>query len=237
MKKVFNLLLIACIGIFIISSCKPAKRYSLVRLKTAEDTVSYYLGLYYGASWKQNSIDSIYNQGAFSKGINEAFYKDSLEITSYEIQMYLNEYFMEFQTRQLEIEYKDYIAENKAFLEENAKNDSINTTESGLQYKVLVEGNGDKPEPGSTVKVNYTGSTIDGVVFDTSLDENEPAEFNVSQVISGWSEAVQLMSVGSVYRVYIPENLAYGSNPPQGSGIQPFSTLIFEIELLEIVPE
>jgi len=237
MKKVSNVLILLAISVFIISSCKPAKRYSMVRLKNAEDTVSYYLGIYYGSNWKQTNLDSIFNQAAFQKGISEAFYTDSLTITSYEIQNYLNQYFMEFQAKQTEITYKDYKAENEKFLEENAKNDSVTTTESGLQYKILAEGKGEIPLRESKVKVNYTGSTIDGFVFDSSYDDNEPAEFTVSQVIRGWSEVVQLMPVGSKWKVYIPQELAYGSNPPQGSGIKPFSTLVFEIELLEIVKE
>jgi len=133
-------------------------------------------------------------------------------------------------------QFKDYIAQNKAFLADNANKDSVVSLPSGLQYIVLKEGSGNKPALSDRIRVHYTGKLIDGTVFDSSYNRNEPAEFNVGQVIPGWTEAIQLMPVGAKYRVFIPENLAYGAQAPQGSAIKPFSTLIFEVELLEILP-
>lgn len=120
----------------------------------------------------------------------------------------------------------------KQFLEENGKREGVTTTESGLQYEVLQEGTGDKPSgSGSKVTVHYEGKLTDGKVFDSSYQRNQPATFGLYQVISGWTEGVQLMNVGSKYRFYIPSELGYGS---RGAGsIPPNSTLIFDVELLD----
>lgn len=122
------------------------------------------------------------------------------------------------------------------FLVENSQNDDVIETESGLQYRILSEGeNGDNPSSSNRVRVNYEGRTINGDVFDSSFNRGEPAEFNLNEVIPGFSEGIQLMTVGSSYEFYIPGNLAYGNNPPQGSGICPGGTLIFEVDLIEIL--
>lgn len=131
---------------------------------------------------------------------------------------------------------KKYGANRKAgeeFLKVNAKKDSVQTTASGLQYKVLVAGTGDKPTAGDRVKVNYEGRLLDGTVFDSSYKRGEPATFGVSQVIKGWTEALQLMPVGSKWELYIPQELAYGDREQQK--IPPYSMLIFTVELIEIV--
>ena len=128
-------------------------------------------------------------------------------------------------------------AENKAagekFLAENAKKEGVKTTSSGLQYKIIKEGNGAVPTDSSKVKVNYKGTLIDGTEFDSSYKRNEPATFRANQVIKGWTEALTMMPVGSKWELYIPYDLAYGSRET-GSQIKPFSTLIFEVELLGI---
>jgi FKBP-type peptidyl-prolyl cis-trans isomerase FklB len=236
MKKIGNLVILSAIGLFIISSCISEKKYAAVKIKSKEDSVSYYLGLTYGSGLKQAKIDSVFNYQAFVKGMTEALGKDTLPVSQFAIQSYLNSYFMAFQQEQVKNEYKDYIAENKAFLDANSKKDSVVTLPSGLQYIVLHEGKGNKPATSDRIKVHYTGTLIDGTIFDSSYQRNQPAEFNVGEVIPGWTEAMQLMSVGSKWRIFIPENLAYGSQSPQGSAIKPFSTLIFEVELLDIVP-
>lgn len=131
---------------------------------------------------------------------------------------------------------KKYGANRKAgedFLKANAKKDSVQTTASGLQYKVLVAGTGDKPTSTDRVKVNYEGRLLDGTVFDSSYKRGEPATFGVNQVIKGWTEALQLMSVGSKWELYIPQELAYGDREQQK--IPPYSMLIFTVELLEVI--
>ena len=135
-------------------------------------------------------------------------------------------------------EYGQQIKDNKTlgreFMEQNAKNDSVVQTKSGLQYMVIKEGNGIKPSATDTVTVHYTGTLIDGTVFDSSVERGEPASFPLDKVIPGWTEGLQLMSEGSKYRLFIPSELAYGS---KGSGdkILPNSTLIFDVELIKVV--
>lgn len=130
--------------------------------------------------------------------------------------------------------YKDYIEQNEAFLAKNKERPGVTVTPSGLQYEVIKMGTGPKPTAESTVKVHYVGTLIDGTEFDSSVKRNEPAQFPVSGVIPGWTEALQLMPVGSKFKIYLPENLAYGANGA-GEQIKPYSTLIFEVELLDIV--
>ena len=128
---------------------------------------------------------------------------------------------------------KDYIEQNAKFLEENSKKDGVITLSSGIQYKILKEGNGPRPTLKDRVKVNYIGTLMDGTKFDSSYDRGEPAVFNLTGMIKGFAEALVLMPVGSKWKIFIPENLGYGafSKPP----IEPFSTLIFEVDLLDII--
>lgn len=129
---------------------------------------------------------------------------------------------------------KNMSAEGEAFLAENAKKETVTVTDSGLQYEVLETGDGEKPAVNSTVRTHYHGTLIDGTVFDSSYDRGQPAEFPVNGVIAGWTEALQMMNVGSKWRLTIPYNLAYGE---QGAGgqIGPYATLVFDVELLAIV--
>jgi FKBP-type peptidyl-prolyl cis-trans isomerase len=137
-----------------------------------------------------------------------------------------------------EVELLDFKESEKQigpkFLEQNKKKSGVKVTASGLQYEVIKQGIGKKPTASNTVKVHYTGTLVDGTKFDSSVDRGEPTEFGVNQVIPGWIEGLQLMAVGSKYKFYIPSELAYGDNPPPGGVIQPGSTLIFDVELLEI---
>jgi FKBP-type peptidyl-prolyl cis-trans isomerase FklB len=138
------------------------------------------------------------------------------------------------QTELNKVTYKDYIEQNEAFLAKNKEKTGITVTPSGLQYEVIKMGTGPKPTASNTVKVHYVGTLIDGKEFDSSIKRNEPAQFPVSGVIPGWTEALQLMPVGSKFKLYIPQSIAYGATGA-GEVIKPYSTLIFEVELLEIV--
>jgi FKBP-type peptidyl-prolyl cis-trans isomerase FklB len=236
MKQVARILTISFFSLLILASCSSDKKFATTKIKTQEDSVSYYLGLTYGAGIKQAKIDSLFNYNAFLKGVDDAVKGDTMPVADFEIKSFLNEFFAKLQDEQVKKEFKSNMDENATFLADNAKKDSVVTLPSGLQYKILKAGNGNKPTMNDKIKVHYTGKLIDGTIFDSSYQRNEPAEFVVGQVIPGWIEALQLMPVGSTWRVFIPENLAYGSQPPRGSSIKPYSALIFDVELLDILP-
>ena len=129
---------------------------------------------------------------------------------------------------------KALMAEGEAYLEENAKRDTVKVTESGLQYEIIVEGEGAQASRDNTVRVHYHGMLVDGTVFDSSVARGEPAEFPVTGVIAGWVEALQMMRVGDKYKLHIPHNLAYGERGA-GAAIPPYAALVFDVELLDIV--
>jgi FKBP-type peptidyl-prolyl cis-trans isomerase len=173
---------------------------------------------------------------AIAKSFKDVFQGNDLEVSEQESLEFLQTYFRELQAKNQKAnaeKSKVLQEEGIAYLAENAKKEGVTTTESGLQYEVLAKGEGDNPTAQDKVTVHYTGTLIDGTVFDSSIERGEPATFGVSQVIPGWTEALQLMSVGDKLRLVIPSELAYG---PRGSGqkIGPNSTLIFEVELLKI---
>jgi FKBP-type peptidyl-prolyl cis-trans isomerase FklB len=167
------------------------------------------------------------------QGLINAISGTETNMTPDQARDYFNGTMEAIQAKKMEAQYKDNKEAGKNFLTENAKKEGVVSTASGLQYEVIKQGNGQLPKDTDKVKVHYHGTLIDGTVFDSSIDRGQPAEFGVNQVIKGWIEGLQLMPVGSKYKFYIPEELAYGSQT-QGQ-IKPFSTLIFEVELLEIV--
>jgi FKBP-type peptidyl-prolyl cis-trans isomerase len=153
------------------------------------------------------------------------------------IMVYINKREQDMAAKQAEankVLYNDYISQNEEFLAKNKEKSGVIVTPSGLQYEVIKMGTGPMPTAESTVKVHYVGTLIDGTEFDSSYKRNAPAEFPVSGVIPGWTEALQLMPVGSKFKIVLPENIAYGANGA-GEIIKPFSSLVFEVELIEIV--
>lgn len=195
------------------------------------DKLSYALGISFGQQITQANLQ-ISDFQAFAKGMEVSIKGTAPEIDFAECQQVLNDYFSNIQeeeTRKMNAVRK----EGEDFLSENGKRPEVKTTASGLQYEVIKEGTGKRPTVNDVVKVHYHGTLIDGTVFDSSVKRGTPAEFGVSQVIKGWVEALQLMPVGSKYKLYIPSELAYGQ---QGAGamIKPNSALVFEVELLEI---
>lgn len=192
------------------------------------DKVSYALGLSLGNNLVSSGITSL-NISKLSQGIKDVLEQNQPEISFQEAQDVINEYFQNLQSKMS----KKTIEEGKVFLENNSKRPEVVTLSSGLQYEVIKEGNGPVPTANNTVKVHYHGTLIDGTVFDSSVRRGEPAAFGVTQVISGWVEALQLMPVGSKWKLFIPSDLAYGA---QGAGqhIGPHTTLVFEVELLGI---
>jgi len=141
----------------------------------------------------------------------------------------------EEQQKQMEQQFGKNRKEGETFLEENKAKEGVTVLESGLQYQVLKKGSGESPKPTSTVKVHYEGKLLNGKVFDSSIERGEPTQFGVSQVIRGWTEALLLMKPGDKWKLFIPQELAYGASPPRGSQILPFSVLVFEVELLEVL--
>ena len=190
--------------------------------------ISYALGLNIGKSLKKSGIKEL-DIDRFSKGVKDVLLNESFDISEEESRAILNDFFTRLQQDLLEKNK----TQGKRFLEENSKRESVKQTPSGLQYEIIKEGNGQKPLASDRVKVHYHGTLIDGTVFDSSVRRGEPATFGVTQVIQGWVEALQMMSVGSKWKLFIPHKLAYGA---QGAGelIEPFSTLIFEVELIKV---
>ena len=166
---------------------------------------------------------------SFVKAFTEVINNESTSMSPEEANQTLQEYFSKQQEEMLNKNLETGIA----FLEENSKKENVVPLPSGLQYEILTEGNGPKPKATESVKCHYHGTLLDGTVFDSSVQRGEPAVFGVNQVIKGWVEALQLMSVGSKWKLFIPSNLAYGSQGA-GNSIEPNSTLIFEVELLGI---
>lgn len=200
------------------------------------DRISYALGLSMGNNFRASGIQKI-NVADFADGVAAVFDGAELKMSYDEAKTVIRDFFAAMEARQREEAAKAGEANRQAgeaFLSENAKRNEISVTASGLQYEVLVQGTGVKPEPTDQVKVHYTGKLIDGTVFDSSVERGEPATFGVTQVIPGWVEALQMMNAGSKWRLYIPSDLAYG---PNGAGgvIGPHATLIFDVELLEVI--
>lgn len=201
------------------------------------DKVSYSLGLNIGRQFKQMGLDSSFSVADFAAAITDTLQGNDLKVNPAEAQRVLNEFFEELDRKQQAATAemaKVAKAAGEKFLKENAQKPGVTVTASGLQYTVLTEGTGRKPTADNTVRCHYEGTLIDGTVFDSSYRRGEPAEFGLRQVISGWTEGVQLMSEGAKYRFFIPYNLAYGERGA-GSDIPPFAALIFDVELIKVL--
>jgi FKBP-type peptidyl-prolyl cis-trans isomerase FklB len=197
-------------------------------LKTDNDTMSYSIGVLVANSLKQQGFTDL-NVDLFSKAVSTVLKGETPIMTPQQCETEVTRISQKNQGAK----YANVKAEGEAFLEKNKMRKEVTTTASGLQYEVLKMGDGPKPKATDRVNVHYHGTLINGDVFDSSVDRGEPITFGLNQVIKGWTEVVQLMPVGSKFRAYIPYNLAYGERGAGGS-IQPYSTLIFDIELLAI---
>jgi FKBP-type peptidyl-prolyl cis-trans isomerase len=213
--------------LFNISSCQ--QEIGKVELKTEHDSASYIIGHQIGTNLANSPMKEI-NIAALANGMQDAVDKQDLFMDPRAAEMFISEYMRKTEAEASEV----YIVESEKFLAENMTRKGVEVTESGLQYEILVEGNGEKPTSESEVTVHYHGTLIDGTVFDSSVDRGEPATFGVNQVIKGWTEVLQLMPAGSKWKVYIPSELAYGANPRPGGAIKPNMALIFEIELISV---
>ena len=191
--------------------------------------VSYALGMSVANNILASGVKDL-NIDEFASAIKAVLTGEQPTLSVEEAQQVLTQYFTKLQEEQV----KMFKAEGEAFLAENAKKEGVVTLPSGLQYKVITEGSGNKPTASQQIKCHYEGTLINGAKFDSSYDRNEPAVFPVNGVIQGWVEALQLMPVGSKWELYIPYNLAYGERGA-GQSIPPYATLIFTVELLEIL--
>jgi len=192
------------------------------------DSLSYSLGILMGQNLKNQDFSEADVDG-IARGIKHMLKDEALEIEMEEA----NQIVARYVQQKREAKFAEVIAEGEAFLEANAQRPEVKTTASGLQYEVLKEGEGASPTKQDRVRVHYHGTLLDGSVFDSSLERGEPATFGVTQVIPGWTEALQLMQVGDKWKIYLPYDLAYGSRGA-GQKIAPYSTLVFEVELLGI---
>ncbi|UTV27483.1 FKBP-type peptidyl-prolyl cis-trans isomerase [Photobacterium atrarenae] len=203
-----------------------------VKLDTVETKASYGIGLQMGQQLAQSGLEGL-NVAAIAKGIATSLTGEMPEIEVDDINNALRELHTRAEAVRQE-QAKAAAAEGEAFLKDNALRPEVTVTESGLQYEVLVEGNGEIPTSDKQVRVHYHGELTDGTVFDSSVSRGQPAEFPVTGVIAGWVEALQMMPVGSKWKLYIPQDLAYGERGA-GAAIPPFAALVFEVELLDIL--
>ena len=230
--KIKGLVILAVAAAMIVSSCSPKSSVTGSKVKSPEDSLAYALGIANYFYYMTDSIDI--DPVLLAKGMLDA--KDGKNtLDEQAAQGYVMTYMQKRQADQMKKMYGKNIDEGEKFLADNKKRDGVQETASGLQYEVITMGTGAKPTAVDMVKVHYTGKLLDSTTFDSSVDRGEPVEFGVNQVIQGWQEGLQLMPVGSKFKFYIPYELAYGE---QGTGpIPPFSTLVFDVELLDIVKQ
>ena len=193
------------------------------------DKISYALGLGIGQQLKSMNIEN-FSVEDFAKSVSDVIEGRKPAFSHQEAQAMLQDFFQKKQKQ----EAQQAIAAGKSYLDENAKKPGVNVTKSGLQYEVLTEGSGKSPKATDTVRCHYEGRLLDGSVFDSSYRRGTPADFGLNQVIPGWTEGVQLMKEGAKFRFTIPYLLAYGEQGA-GSSIPPFSTLIFDVELIKVL--
>ena len=228
MKK--QLLTIGFVGLALFSIAQKSKSKKVI-LRNEIDSVSYLIGVSVGNNIGKEMSEA--NIELIIQGFRDAVNQKALACND-DGNAILQQYFTNKAGKvQAQEDKKNEVfkAESENFLIDNLKNPEIRMTSSGLQYIILKEGSGDHPKAESTVKVHYHGTTIEGKVFDSSVDRGEPIEFPLNQVIKGWTEGLQLMAVGSKFKFFIPQELAYGAQSPSPE-IKPYSTLIFEVELL-----
>jgi FKBP-type peptidyl-prolyl cis-trans isomerase FklB len=235
--KIKGLIVLTGVIALMLGSCGKSSMKN-VNLKSKEDSLSYAFGIvnYNALTTDSLLLDPMIVAKAMIDG-KEGKPKMADDVARSYIMVVINKREALKAAKKAEndkVQYKDYIDQNEAFLAKNKEKAGVTTTASGLQYEVIKMGTGAKPTAQNTVKVHYVGTLIDGKEFDSSVKRNEPATFPVSGVIPGWTEALQLMPVGSKFKLYLPSKIAYGATGA-GDIIKPYSTLVFEVELLEIV--
>lgn len=229
MIKISAVMMSIVAAMFLMNSCDQMSGGKKdVSLNNGLDSVSYAIGIDIGANIKGQGFDEI-NAEAIAKGFDDIFKENELLMTQEDANAYVRGYFQKL----VKIKADKSLKEAEDWLKENGGKDGITTTESGLQYKVIKNGTGPIPTATDKVTVTYKGTLLDGTEFD-SADSTNPASFPINGVIKGWTEALQLMPVGSSWMLYIHPDLAYGEQPRQGSPIGANAMLTFEIELISI---
>ena len=235
--KIKGLIVMTGVIALMLGSCGKGALKS-VNLKAKEDSLSYAFGIvnYNALTNDSLMLDPMIVAKAMMDGKDKkALMADDIARSYIMVFVQKREAIKASKKAELDkVTYKDYLEKNEAFLATNKSKAGVSTTASGLQYEVIKMGTGPKPTAQNTVKVHYVGTLIDGTEFDSSIKRNQPATFPVSGVIAGWTEALQLMPVGSKFKLFIPSGIGYGATGA-GEVIKPYSTLIFEVELLEIV--
>lgn len=237
MRIPLTVTLLLCLGLFACSDQVVGQK-GKTELSTNIDSVSYGIGTDIGHNMLQSGLDSL-NVDAVAMGIKDGL-SGTEQMQDDKIRSVVQAYMLEAQKKSME---KERVAglENKKvgddWINENGTKEGVKTTESGLQYKVIQQGEGPKPAATDKVKVEYRGTLIDGTEFDSSYKRGAPAEFGVNQVIPGWVEGLQLMPVGSTYQFFIKSDLAYGASKGPGGNLPVHSALIFEVVLLDIISE
>jgi len=218
------------------SSCGGGKPNHKASLKTDADSAFYYLGIYYGAQFAAWGFEEI-KYKAFAKGLEESLNGNTQDDEEkwMELNMFLADYLPKLQAAKVEKEAEETLKQGQAFLESNKRKSGVVTLPSGLQYKIVREGTGAKPTRDDLVELVYHGTLIDGTIFDSAREREDTVTFDVNRLVSGFSEALTMMSEGSIWEVYIPAELGYGMNTPDPDRIKPNSVLIFEIDLVNIV--
>ncbi|WP_369048496.1 FKBP-type peptidyl-prolyl cis-trans isomerase [Tenacibaculum sp. UWU-22] len=238
--KAIKILAVVVTTLSILSCGKQLKTKS--SLGTEIDSASYALGLNMGSQLKINFKEI--DKDLFVQGFFNGMDSTNMLIAEKDVRSVLAPFFqkrqqeqmkkmMEKREKEAEVKFADYKKENEKFLADNKTKEGVKTTASGLQYIVLKEGKGESPKATSTVKIHYKGTTIKGEEFDSTYKKNKPYELRANQFVKGFSEGLELMKPGAKYKFFIPQELAYGSQQ-RGALIKPFSTLIFEVELLEV---
>jgi FKBP-type peptidyl-prolyl cis-trans isomerase len=233
-----GLVLTLAVGTMVFTSCDNAGGGSAstgeVVLQTKQDTVMYFMGMMTGSQLKEAFGMESYNEAIIAAGVKGGFEGDSVAlITKDEGGQIAQAYFQELQAAKNVEKFGNNKEDGEKFLTEMEARDGVIATGSGLLYEVVEEGAGDRPTATDNVTVHYTGKLMDGSVFDSSVERGEPATFGLSQVIPGWTEGLQLMTPGSKYVFFIPQYLGYGENGA-GADIPPYSSLIFEVELISV---
>ncbi|MFO7983872.1 MAG: FKBP-type peptidyl-prolyl cis-trans isomerase [Desulfuromonadales bacterium] len=234
LKSLCKPLILMALPLFVFTAGCQAEQKS-VELETLEQKASYGIGLDFGTQMTESELGL--DKAALIEGVKDGFNGGEAKLTEEELEAVKAEFITKLQEEsetEMESAAGENLEEGRKFLEQNADKEGVETTESGLQYKVLTPGTGETPSKSDTVKVHYRGTLTDGTVFDSSYERGEPAEFPVQGLIPAWQEALPMMKEGAKWKLFVPSELAYGE---QGAGqvIGPNEVLIFEMELIEIL--